>query len=344
MKKYLSVFLALIMIAAGTLGGCKALDPAPVSNDPLVIDKTFINCDVGQTHKITITGLPKGYAASDFIWSSGSPNIADVDQNGNVTIRAGEKGEVVTIAVKSTDGKYSNYCLFVVNGVDPPPPPPPPIPSGESNYFKDNQVEILDETGNDEYYYKGIIVSHNKVGRHTDEQWTILWGEKESTNSKVGGGCNLAATSMALSSLDIFVPPKDLRNSEDSQYMKNTGTVACENNCEASKYYGSQTGPDISNAKIDEYLNKYVDDPKKYSPPVIFCPYFYCLKDKKGDYNYEGHYVVVIGKISDTKYHIIDPATGEYSTLCTEENSGKGKECWDVKKKKYASGIVQYNK
>ena len=83
----------------------------------LSLDKTSLTIKVGKSDKLVATVLPSEYA-SNVVWHSNAPNIAEVSSTGVVIGKAEGKTEVYA-RVKDKEVKAD----VTVKGVTPPPPP-----------------------------------------------------------------------------------------------------------------------------------------------------------------------------------------------------------------------------
>lgn len=85
------------------------------SNDEFLdIDTYFVNILVGNSEKISISQLPKGYKASDVKFSSNNTAVATVDANGKVT-GVGDGIAEIEVSIPGTEFKVT--CTVVVSEV-----------------------------------------------------------------------------------------------------------------------------------------------------------------------------------------------------------------------------------
>lgn len=66
-----------------------------------------------QTRKLTATVAPEDASNKKVIWTSSHPDIATVDENGNVDF-VGLGPAVVTITVRTEDGGYEDSCVYTL--------------------------------------------------------------------------------------------------------------------------------------------------------------------------------------------------------------------------------------
>ena len=101
-------------------------EPTPTPTEPLTLDQTTLNMNQGETATLTVTG------AENVLWTSSDPNIATVDEFGNITnVYQGNDEVSVTItasaggqtAVTTADGSQSAACTVQVATPLPPEPP-----------------------------------------------------------------------------------------------------------------------------------------------------------------------------------------------------------------------------
>ena len=85
------------------------------SNDEFLdIDTYFVNILIGNSEKISISQLPKGYKASDVKFSSNNTAVATVDANGKVT-GVGDGIAEIEVTIPGTEFKVT--CTVVVSEV-----------------------------------------------------------------------------------------------------------------------------------------------------------------------------------------------------------------------------------
>ena len=99
--------------------------------------------------------------------------------------------------------------------------------------------------------------------------------------SSPGSECGTASISMALSYVGINKTPKTILEANNG-YTYFTGW-----------------GPSTSSPSVADGMNNYINGKGKYSPVIIHLP----------KYSSAGHWVVLVGKVSNNVYHVLDPAT-----------------------------------
>lgn len=129
--------------------------------------------------------------------------------------------------------------------------------------------------------------------------------------------CGTSCISMALSYLGINKTPKDI--------LDPYGGLTC--------FTG--WGADYLTPSFATAMNNYLNGNGKYSPPILHL------------YNFSarGHFVLVIGKVSDTVYQILDPANNSIWNMTIAGNvayySGKRDVLTDVRQYYLASGALK---
>ena len=77
----------------------------------IVLDKAYVSVKVGGTASVSISKYPSGYSASDFTWAIiDDTSVATVSGG---TVKGVKAGNTV-LEVKSSDGKFSQYCAVTV--------------------------------------------------------------------------------------------------------------------------------------------------------------------------------------------------------------------------------------
>ena len=84
-----------------------------VTEGRFVVQNTSINLKMGETGQIIVESAPAGYTLADAVFTSTDPEVATVDQNGNVT--AGNKGGSAVIYISTVDGEYTGACIINVS-------------------------------------------------------------------------------------------------------------------------------------------------------------------------------------------------------------------------------------
>lgn len=106
-----------------------------------------------------------------------------------------------------------------------------------------------------------------------------------------GSECGTSSISMSLSYIGINKTPKDILDySYETAFGNNWGGA------QAKSYLYSN---------IKTAFNNYLNGNGKYSPPIIHL----------NNYSRDGHYVILIGKVSDNQYKVIDPANTSVWTI-----------------------------
>ena len=116
----------------------------------------------------------------------------------------------------------------------------------------------------------------------TSKYYSKYWGKYE---DRASYNCSTSCISMALSYIGIDTTPADVLD-----YNVNTAFMV---------KYGGSTPKSYTYDKLSTAMDNYISGNGKYSPPVIHL-------DK---YSADGHYVMLIGRISDNVYQVLDPAT-----------------------------------
>lgn len=140
----------------------------------------------------------------------------------------------------------------------------------------------------------GTVRYISQVPSYTDQFCADYWG---SYVSYANHECFTACISMALSYLGIDATPGAL-----GDYWRSRG------------HYGSPfattpedvgfCGATYNKTSLAEAISRYVGGEGSYSPPIIHL----------NSYSANGHYVMIIGQVSDTEYRVLDPA---YKTIYT---------------------------
>ncbi len=118
--------LLFTLVALGTASavacGMKNPDhsdiPTPGEVDPVAVESVEITealtFDIGTSHTLTPTILPKNATNKDVTWTTSNSSAVSIDHNGRLNILAA--GEV-TITVTTDDGKKQDTCT--ITAVDP---------------------------------------------------------------------------------------------------------------------------------------------------------------------------------------------------------------------------------
>ena len=100
--------------------------PVPVHVTGVELDKSVITLAINKTYNLTATVSPSDAADKSVYWETNNPQVATVDDNGNV--KAVSVG-TATISVTTHDEHKSDYCVVHVSAE----PSPTPTPSGSDN-------------------------------------------------------------------------------------------------------------------------------------------------------------------------------------------------------------------
>ena len=85
----------------------------------LSLDRTSLNIEVGKSTTLVATVQPSEFA-TEVIWNSNAPAIAEVSSTGVVT---GKSKGIAEVSARVKDKKVK-AVVTVVKGINPPPPPP----------------------------------------------------------------------------------------------------------------------------------------------------------------------------------------------------------------------------
>lgn len=96
----------------------KQEQPQTVEVTGVSLDETMLNLKIGNQKRLTATVAPATATNKSVTWSSDKPDIADVDQNGNITAKA--KGTAV-ITVTTASGNKTASCIVNVTENEPQP-------------------------------------------------------------------------------------------------------------------------------------------------------------------------------------------------------------------------------
>ena len=140
-----------------------------------------------------------------------------------------------------------------------------------------------------EYAYSDSVTcgTVRYIGQNTaSTQYNASYWGTHSANSE----CLTANISMALSYVGANVTPKAILDySTSTTWKRNWGGITS---------YAETT--------LDVAMSNYINGVGKYSPPIIH------LTGENCGYT-RGHYVLVVGKISDTQYQVLDPYCDAYN-------------------------------
>lgn len=128
--------------------------------------------------------------------------------------------------------------------------------------------------------------------------YSAYWGRYE---SYARSECYTASISMALSYIGINATPLALGDYWLSQgYTGGTPFATTEEDVDAF-------GAESLELPFAQAMDNYLNGDGKYSPPIIHLR----------TYSARGHYVLVVGKVSDTVYVVLDPAASTYTWKIT---------------------------
>lgn len=132
--------------------------------------------------------------------------------------------------------------------------------------------------------------------------YSAYWGRYEGYASSE---CYTASISMALSYLGINATPLALGDYWLSRgYTGGTPFATTEEDVAAF-------GAECRKLSFAQAMDNYLNGGGKYSPPIIHL----------NSYSARGHYVVVVGKVSDTVYVALDPAASTHTWNITIKNN-----------------------
>ena len=106
-----AVMLAAIIIVSGCPHTVKT---STVSVTNVTLDKSMLSLVIGTSGKLTATVTPENATNKAVTWSSDTPEIVSVDQDGKVTAKAVGKA---VITVKTKDGGKTATCTITVSSV-----------------------------------------------------------------------------------------------------------------------------------------------------------------------------------------------------------------------------------
>ena len=103
---------ALFMLFTGLFTGCpQKIKDKKISVDGISLDKNELTINVGESSKLSAAISPANANNKKITWTSDKPEIAEVDQNGNVTGKA-EGNAVITVTTE--DGGETANCNVTV--------------------------------------------------------------------------------------------------------------------------------------------------------------------------------------------------------------------------------------
>ena len=82
-----------------------------VQEETLILEHLELTLEKGESGKVAIKSLPEGVKMSDLVFTSADPEIAQVDQSGNVkALKAG----ATVVSVETKDGAHHVQCSIIV--------------------------------------------------------------------------------------------------------------------------------------------------------------------------------------------------------------------------------------
>ena len=103
---------ALFMLFTGLFTGCpQKIKDKKISVDGISLDKNKLELGIGESSKLSAAISPANANNKKITWTSDKPEIAEVDQNGNVTGKA-EGNAVITVTTE--DGNKTANCNVTV--------------------------------------------------------------------------------------------------------------------------------------------------------------------------------------------------------------------------------------
>lgn len=132
--------------------------------------------------------------------------------------------------------------------------------------------------------------------------YSAYWGRYE---NYARSECYTASISMALSYIGINATPLALGDYWLSKgYTGGTPFATTEEDVDA---FGAQ----CLELPFAQAMDNYLNGGGKYSPPILHL----------NNYSARGHFVVVVGKVSDTVYVVLDPAASTHTWTITIQNN-----------------------
>lgn len=132
--------------------------------------------------------------------------------------------------------------------------------------------------------------------------YSAYWGPYE---RYAKSECYTASISMALSYIGVNATPLALGDYWLSKGY--TGGTPFATTAEDVDQFGAES----LRLSFAQAMDNYLNGEGKYSPPIIHLP----------NYSQRGHYVLVVGKASDTVYVVLDPAASSYTWNITIKGS-----------------------
>ena len=110
--KRILIGAALFMLFTGLFTACpQKIKDKKISVDGISLDKNELTINVGESSKLSAAISPANASNKKITWTSDKPEIAEVDQNGNVTGKA-EGNAVITATTE--DGNKTATCTVKV--------------------------------------------------------------------------------------------------------------------------------------------------------------------------------------------------------------------------------------
>lgn len=101
-------YLMLVLLIIQTVG-CSS-----ISLDSIVVDPVELILEVNETQQLTLATIPEDADVDDIVWSSSDSQVAEVDQNGNITAIA---PGTATITAAANNGEKTAVCTVTVPSV-----------------------------------------------------------------------------------------------------------------------------------------------------------------------------------------------------------------------------------
>ena len=110
--KTMALCLVVALLGVSVFAGCTQQSSENSSSDSqgstmITLDQTAIALDADRTQQLVVSG------ASEVDWTSGNPQVATVDANGNVT---GVNPGTCTVTATTKDGNFQAECMVAVTG------------------------------------------------------------------------------------------------------------------------------------------------------------------------------------------------------------------------------------
>lgn len=89
----------------------------PVEVTGVKLNKNEFPLSIGASETLIANVTPSDATNKKVSWSSDNKNVAEVDENGNVTVTTTEKEKSCKITVTTEDGSFSDHCIIFVDAV-----------------------------------------------------------------------------------------------------------------------------------------------------------------------------------------------------------------------------------